>query len=275
MRQSRRAVIAALSAGLSLAFTRGSGARTVAAASPATPEVIASLAPKGRLRAAINVGNVVVAPRDPANGQPRGVSVDIAHEIGRRLGVPVEQVVYPAAAAAVDRQAADDWDIAFLGAEPERAAVIAFTAPYLYVEGTYLVKGGAPFQTVADLDRPGLRIATGRGSAYDLHLARTLKQAEIIRAPSSAAAIELFLTEGLDAAAGVRQALVEYANTTSGLRVLPDSYMRIEQAVAAPQGRAVGFDWLATVIEELKASGFIRASLDRSGQTGAVVAPPA
>jgi polar amino acid transport system substrate-binding protein len=272
----RRALIAALPAAASLGAASGLGAQTVGPAAPApTTRIRASLAPRGRLRAAINVGNVVVAPRDPASGAPRGVSVDIANELGRRLGVPVEQVVYPAASAVVTNQVADDWDVAFLGAEPERAAVIAFTAPYVFVEGTYLVRAASPYRSVAELDRPGIRIATGQGSAYDLYLTRTLKQAGFVRAPSSAAAIAVFLEENLDAAAGVRQALVEAQAATPGLRVLDDSFMRIEQAVAAPQGRTEGFRWLAAVIEELKASGFIRSSLDRSGQTGAVVAPPA
>lgn len=268
MQIARRALIAAAAGAFAPGFLR-------AQAPAPSSAVIASLTPKGRLRAAINTGNVVVAPKHPQTGAPFGVSVDIAHELGRRLGVPVELVVHPSAAAVVESRQADDWDIAFMGAEPERAAVIAFTAPYVFIEGTYLVRTDAPFRNVDDLDQPGVRIATGERSAYDLHLTRTLRQAAFVRAPSSAAAIEVFLEQGLDAAAGVRQALLETAAGQPGLRVLPDSFMRIEQAVAAPQGRNPGFAWLWAAIEEMKASGFVRASLDRSGQGAAVVAPPA
>lgn len=248
----------------------------VQAQSPqAPPAVVAGLAPTGRLRVAINLGNVVIAQKDPATGTPRGVSVDIAHELGRRLGVPVDIAVYDAAGAMVAAQLKDQWDVAFLGAEPERMAILDFTAPYVLIEGTYLVRAASPVRAVTDLDRPGARIAAGRGSAYDLYLTRNLKAATLLRAPTSLAAIDLFRNDGLDAAAGVREALVEAAAADPSLRVLPDSYMQIGQGVAVPRGREVGARYLTALVEELKASGFVRRALDRAGQTAAKVAPPA
>jgi polar amino acid transport system substrate-binding protein len=242
---------------------------------PVTPQIAASLAPTGRLKVGINFGNVVIAQKDPTTGAPRGVAVDIAHELGRRLGVPVDVVVYDAAGAMVAAQARDGWDVAFLGAEPERMAVLDFTAPYVVIEGTYLVRDASAWRSVAELDRPGVRIAAGLNSAYDLYLSRNLKAAALQRAPTSSAAIALFQSENLDAAAGVREALVDAAKATPGLRVLGDSYMQIGQAVAVPKGRPVGQAYLAALIEALKADGFVRAALDRSGQTGALVGAPA
>lgn len=241
----------------------------------APPAVAAALAPTGRLRVAINVGNVVIAQKDAATGAVRGVSVDIAHELGRRLATPVDITVYEAAGAMVAAQPKDQWDVAFLGAEPERMAVLDFTAPYVLIEGSYLVRRASPARAVADLDLPGARIAAGRGSAYDLFLTRNLKQATLLRATTSLAAIVLFKAEGLDAAAGVREALAEAAAADPSLWVLPDSYMQIGQGVAVPKGRAVGARYLAALVEELKASGFVRAALDRAGQAAAKVAPPA
>lgn len=241
----------------------------------APPEVVKDLAPTGRLRAAINFGNPVLAQRDPSTGAPRGVSVDLARELGRRLNVPVELVTFDAAGKVFDALGTNAWDVAFLAIEPARAAQIAFTAPYVLIEGTYLVPASSPLRAIEDVDRDGVRIAVGNKSAYDLYLSRTLKRARIVRAPTSPAAIELFMTDRLDAAAGVRQPLVEFARSHPNLRVMDGRFMAIEQAMGTPKGREAGARYLREFVEEMKASGFVAAGLARSGQGDAAIAPPA
>ncbi len=233
------------------------------------------LAPTGRLRAAINFGNPVLAQKDAATGEPRGVSVDLARAVGERLGVPVDMVTFDAAGKVVEALKAGAWDLAFLAIDPVRAAEIAYTAPYVVIAGTYLVRAESPFRAVDDLDRDGVRIAVGRGAAYDLFLTRALKRAQIVRADTSAAAIDLFLAGGLDAAAGVRQPLSAAASAHQGLRVIDGRFTAIEQAMGVPRARAAGLPWLRAFIEEMKASGFVAAALARSGQGDAAVAPAA
>lgn len=236
-------------------------------------DLIAELAPSGVLRAAINLGNVVLAFDDPAQG-PSGVTVDLARALAADLGVELERIPYPTAGAVIPGLTADRWDIAFLAGEPERAALIQFTAPYVYIDATYLVREDAPFRKAADLDAAGVRIAVGKGAAYDLALTRLLKAASLVRAATSAAAIDQFMDEGLEAAAGIRQALDDAAKVRPGYRVLADSFSRVEQGMAVPQGRPLAAAYVAAFLEEKKASGFIREALDRHGQASATVAPP-
>ena len=239
-----------------------------------SPEVIRELAPTGELRAAINLGNPVLAQKDSATGALRGVSVDLAHELGRRLGVGVRLVTFDAAGKVFAALAESACDVAFLARDPDRAREILFTAPYVIIEGTYLVREGAPFRAVEDLDRPAVRIAVGRGAAYDLFLSRTLKHAELVRSETSSAAVELFLQAGLDAAAGVKNSLVAHARSLPGVRVIEGRFTVIEQAMGTPRERAVAGNYLQAFIEELKGNGFIAGALERSGQRDAVVAPP-
>ena len=234
--------------------------------------VLADLAPTGRLRAAINTGNAVLV-QVGADGTPTGITVELARELGRRLGTPVDLRTYPGANAVFLDRDAGVWDIAFLAAEPERAAQIAFTPPYVHIEATFLVQAGSRYQSVHELDHAAARIATVQGAAYDLVLSRTLQHATVVRHKNLAEALAAFSAEGFDAVAGIRQALDAVAG--AGMRVLPDSFSRIEQAMAVPKGRDAGLRHLAAFLEELKASGFIRACLDRAGQGDAVVAPPA
>lgn len=247
----------------------------VAMANEISPDVVAALAPQGRIRAAINYGNPVLAQQDPATGAPRGVSAALARELGQRLGMPVEFVPFDAAGKVFDALKTGSWDVAFLAIDPVRAAGIDFTAPYVVIEGTYLVPAGSPLDSIEAVDRPGIRIAVGRGSAYDLYLTRALKQAQRIEAPSSAAALDLFLSDKLDAAAGVRQPLLAFAVSHPGVRVLPGRFMAIEQAVAIPKGRPAGARYLSGFVEEVKASGFVARALAESGQSEATVAPAA
>jgi polar amino acid transport system substrate-binding protein len=235
--------------------------------------VLGDIAPTGVVRAAINVGNPVLAGKDPAGGEPHGVSVDIAREVGKRLGRPVEFIVFETAGLVVDALARGEWDVAFLANEPARADRVTFSAPYVVIEGTYLLWKDAPYASTSELDQPGIRIAVGRNAAYDLHLTRALKQAEIVRAEDSAAATELFYRDRLEAGAGVRQALEAFAADKPDLRILPDAFMSIRQTVASPPGRPAGSAWLQSLVEELKSSGWVRAALDRHGKADVPVAP--
>jgi len=239
------------------------------------PGARSELAPSGKLRAAINFGNPVLAQKDPTTGEPRGVSVDLARELGRRLGVPVELVTFDAAGKVFDALKMRAWDIAFLAIDMERAAEIAFTAPYVVIEGTYLVPADSPLRTVEDVDRDGVRVAVGHKSAYDLYLTRTLKRAQLVRVPTSPSAIDVFLKDKLEAVAGVKQPLLQFAKTNPNVRVMDGRFMVIEQAMGMPKGRDAGARYLREFVEEMKVSGFVARGLERSGQGDAAVAPKA
>ena len=232
-----------------------------------------TIAPTGHLRAAINLGNPVLAQKDPRTGELRGVTVELARELGRRLDVPVELVAFDAAGKVFEALQRDAWDVAFLAIDPVRAGEITFTAPYVIIEGTYLVPEASPLRAIDDLDRAGVRIVVGRGSAYDLYLTRSLARAELVRVPTSAEAMDVFVRDRLEAAAGVKQSIVAYAGTHPGLRVIPGRFMVIEQAVGLPKARDGAAAYVRAFVEEMKASGFVAAALAASGQADAAVAP--
>lgn len=236
--------------------------------------LVQQLAPGGVLRAAINYGNPVLAQKDPASGQPRGVSVDLARELARRLSLQLELVSFDAAGKVFEALKSAAWDVAFLARDPVRAAEITFTGPYVIIEGTYLVRSEASFSGVEDLDREGVRIAVGQGAAYDLYLTRTLKNAQLVRAATSPQAIDLFLSQSLEAAAGVRQPLEAFASTSRGVRVIQGRFTAIEQCMGIPNGRTAASEYLFRFVEEMKSSGFVAGALERSGQQAAAVAPP-
>ena len=245
-----------------------SAAVAAAAAAPAsTPEVVTALAPSGKLRAAINFGNPVLATRDAATGEPSGVSVDLARELGKRIGVPVELVLYPAAGKVVEGLKSNAWDVAFVAIDPARAVDLEFTAPYVIIEGAYLAPADSPIRSNSEVDRDGVRIAVGAGSAYDLYLSRELKRAQLVRAPTSPVVVDTMVAQKLDVAAGAKR--------VPGVRLLDGRFMVIEQAMATPRGREAGARYLAAFVEEMKASGFVAAALVRHGIAGATIAPPA
>ena len=237
-----------------------------------SPETLKELAPTGRLRASINLGNVVLAQGTPE--APRGVSVDLARELARRAGVPVELVTWPAAKPSFDTVKAGNADIGFLAHEPARAAEVEFTAPYVEIEGSYMVLKSSQITSNEEVDRSGVRIAVGPGSAYDLYLTRTLKIAQLVRSHigGGTANIELFLEEKLEVAAGVRQALEAWAAKDASVRILPGRFMVIAQAMALPKGRLLAAAYVKAFIEEMKASGFVAEGLKRSGQSATVAA---
>lgn len=237
--------------------------------------VVKELASTGKLRAGINLGNAVLAQKS-ASGELGGVSVDLARELGKRLGVPVELVPFQAAGRSFAAMAKGQLDIAFFAIEPKRAAEVAFSPPYVVIEGAYMVPKESPLKTPADVDRPGIRVGVGLGSAYDLYLTRTLKNATIVRAKvgGGQASIDLFYAEKLDAAAGVRQPLDAHAKTDPNVRVMEQRFMEIRQAMGLPQGRPLAARYVRDFIEDMKKSGFVAAALKRSNQD-AMVAPPA
>src|SRR3954468_20734233 len=248
---------------------------TAAASEAAPAETIRELAASGRLRAAINFGNLVLAQKDPATGEARGVSVDLAREIGKRLGVPVELVLFEGAGAVVAAAAQNDWDVAFLAIDPVRGRELAYTAPYVLIEGTYLAQDGSSLRAIEEVDAPGLRIGVSEGSAYDLYLTRSLKQAQLVRNRSLADTMDSLAAGRIDVVAGVRQALESAAKERGGMRVFPGRFMAIEQAVATLHGREAGLAFLKRFVEEAKASGFVAEALARTGQSSAGVAPAA
>jgi polar amino acid transport system substrate-binding protein len=239
-----------------------------------SPDIVKDFAPTGTLRAAINQGNTVLAQKGK-NGEPLGITVDLARELARRLGVPIELITFDAAGKVFDALKRGVWDVAFLAVEPVRAAEIDFTAPYVLIEGTYMVRKDSPIKAIEDADKAGIRIAVATGSAYDLYLSRTLKHATLVRAPTGPEAMQMFVRERLDAAGGVRQPLVEFAAANPALKVMDGRFMAIQQAMGMPRGRAKAPAYLRGFVEEMKASGFVAEALKRSNQPDAVVAPPA
>lgn len=238
-----------------------------------TSAVLDDLAPGGVLRAAINLGNPVLA-QPGSDGRPRGVSVALAEALARELGVALEMEVFDAAGKVFAALAEGRWNVAFLAIEPVREQQIAFSAPYVVIEGTYLVDRDSLFRHVDDLDQPGHRIAVGKGAAYDLYLTRTLRHAELVRADTSAAAVDLFLDQRLDAAAGVRQPLLKAAAAHAQLRVLDGHFTAIRQAMAVPRARTAGAEFVRAFVERQKAAGLVAEGLMASGQADVVVAPP-
>ena len=238
-------------------------------------DLIASFAPTGTLRASINVGNPILANLD-ANGQPFGVSIDLARGFAQLLGVGIELVVFDAAGKSVEAVTQEQADFGFFAVDPVRGAGIAFTAPYVLIEGAYLVREDSPITDNAEVDRAGNRVVVGKGSAYDLHLSREIQHAEILRAPTSPAVVDTFIAQGAEVAAGVKQQLQADARRLPGLRLLPGRFMVIQQAMGLPKGRgAAAAQLLHKYVEDMKASGFVADALLRHGIQGASVAPAA
>ncbi len=233
-----------------------------------SPDVLKDLASTGTLRASINLGNIVLAQGTPE--KPNGITPELARELARRLGVPVALSCFDAAGKAFEAMKAGKVDIVFLAIEPVRAAEIEFTAPYVIIEGVYMVPVGSALKSVAEVDSAGIRIAVNKGSAYDLYLSRTLKHATLMRGEDG---VGLFKKDKLEAAGGVRQPLEAYAKTDPNVRVMAGRFMAIQQAMGVPKGRPRAHAHLREFVEEMKASGFCADALKRSNQPDAQVAP--
>ncbi len=230
----------------------------------------AALAPTGKLRAAINVGNPILAGVDKTTGEPCGVSVDIARELAHRLGTALECVVVEAAAKSVETVAGGHADVGFFAVDPVRGAAIAFTEPYILIEGCYLVRQDSPIRDNTQVDAPGMRIAAGAGSAYDLFLTRQLKRATIVRVPTSPAVVDAFIQQGLEVAAGVKQQLQADAARHGALRLIEEPFMIIRQAMGLAKERGdSAAQYLRTFVDDLRASDFVREALTRHRIEGA------
>jgi len=239
------------------------------------PAVRADLASTGKLRAGINYGNFILATKDPASGESRGVAVDLMQELGRRLGVPVEIIAYDSVGAMVDAAKTGAWDIAFLGSEPAREAVISFTAAYLEIEATYLVPTGSPLRAAADVDREGVRVAAPTRANYELFLTRSLQRAKLVSAPNAGAAFDLLVKGQVDALAGLKQGLMGLAAKLPGSRMLDGRFMAVQQSIGVPKGRDAGLSYLRGFVEDAKASGLVGRAIEKTGAHGVSVAPRA
>ena len=233
------------------------------------------LAPTGKLRVGINYGNLVLASKDPASGELRGVAVDLGREIGRRIGVAVELVGFEAAGKMFDAVKVGAWDIAFLAVDPGRAGDIDFAPPYIEIEGVYLAPAGSALRVNADVDRDGIRVGVSGKSAYDLFLSRELKQAQLVRASSQDTAIDLITSGKVDVLAGVRQHLEANLAKVPGGRIFAERFMAIQQSLGIVKGRAEGAKYLREFIEDVKASGFVTRAIEKAGVKGVSIAPPA
>jgi len=214
-----------------------------------TPAVRADLAPTGTLRAGINYGNFILAQKDEASGESRGVAIDLTRELAQRLGVPVALIAYTSVAAMVDAAKTGAWDIAFLGIDPAREGEIGFTAAYLEIEATYLVPAGSALSAVADVDRKGVRVAAPARANYELFLSRRLTRAQLV--------------------------LIGLAARLPGSRMLDGQFMKVPQAVGVPRGRDAGLAYLRGFVEDAKASGLVARAIEKTGARGVSVAPKA
>ena len=237
-------------------------------------ELLQTIAPTGKLRASINVGNPILANKDPVSGKPFGVSIDLANAFAKQLGLEVELVVFDSAGKSVEAVTQEQADIGFFAIDPLRGEGIAFTAAYVLIEGSYLVKNNSAIQQNDQVDSKGNRIVVGKGSAYDLFLAREIQSAEIVRAPTSPTVVDVFLEGGYEVAAGVTQQLQADAIKNPGLRLLPGRFMVINQAMGLPKSRGEEAALLLSqFVEEMKANHFVAEALKRHHIQGASVAP--
>ena len=240
-----------------------------------SPEIIADLAPTGVLRAGINLSNfLLVTGKSPA-GDPEGVAPDMAREIARRLGVPVKYVTFKSPGELADQAGNGVWDVGLIGAEPQRAETIAFTAAYVEIEATYLVPGGSHLKTIADVDATGVRIAVAGRSAYGLWLDRNIKHAELVRTDSLGGATEQFMAGKLEALAGLKPGLLADLDKLPGARILDGKFMSVQQAIGTAKKNTAGAAYLRDFVEETKASGLVARLIERHKVRGLSVAPAA
>ena len=240
-----------------------------------SPAARAELAPSGTLRVGINHSNFLLVNPGSPQGAPRGIAPDLGAELARRLGVPVAYVSFAGAGETADAVKKDAWDVAFLGAEPQRANEIAFSAAYLEIPVTYLVPAGSPIRSIAEVDRTGVRVAVSAKSAYDLFLTRSLRHATLVRAEGLPAAFELFKLQRLEALAGLRPGLLADCGKVPGSRLLDGQVTAVQQAIGTPKARMEGARYLREFAEEVKASGLVAQLIEKHGVHGVKVAPPA
>src|SRR5262245_22390827 len=239
-----------------------------------SPQARSELAPTGKLRVAINFGNPQFAKRE-AGGEGSGITIDLARELGRRLGTPVEILGFDSGGQLTEGLKKGGWDVAFMAYEPAREAEVNFAGAFAEIDSTYLVPPGSPLRNASEVDREGVRVAVSAGGGNDLFLSRTLKRAQLVRAKGSAAARKMFVDDKLEAYAGLKPALIEYSADLPGSRVLDGRYTVIPYSAGTAKGRDAGNRYLRDFVEDAKASGFIARSMEKNGIRGVSVAPPA
>ena len=238
-------------------------------------DVVAELTSTGVLRAGINMSNFLLVTGKRPNGDPDGVSPDVAEEIARRLGVPLELVAFKSPGELGDQAGNNVWDIGNIGAEPQRAKTIAFTAAYCEIESTYLVPAGSSIKTIADVDKPGIRIAVAGRSAYGLWLENNIKHAKLVTTDGLDGSFNAFVAQKLEALAGLRPRLIDDVKKLPGARILDGQFSAVQQAVGTPRKNQAAAAWLHGVVEELMASGFIAKAIEKHKAFGLSVAPKA
>ncbi|HEX2198530.1 MAG TPA: transporter substrate-binding domain-containing protein [Burkholderiales bacterium] len=242
---------------------------------PISMEARAELAPGGRLRVGINHSNFLIVNPGSPFGAPKGIAPDLALELGKRAGVPVEFVSFDAAGKLADAVKSAEVDVGFLGNEPQRADVIAFSPAYVELPVTFLVPAGSPIRSLADVDRAGVRIAVSARSAYDLYLSRNLKHAQLARAEGIPASAKLFVEQKLEALAGLKPGLMAEAQKLPGARVLEGQVTSVQQSIGAPKSRQAAARFLREFVEDVKRSGLVAQAVQKHGVKGIDVAPPA
>jgi polar amino acid transport system substrate-binding protein len=244
-------------------------------APPISPAARSELAPTGKLRVGINYGNFLLVTSYTPGAEPRGPAPDLGRELARRLGVPVEFIAFDTAGKLADGVKSGAWDVAFLGAEPQRAGEIAFTAAYLEIPATYLVPAGSPIRSVAEVDRDGMRIAVTERAAYELYLSRTIKRAQLVKTQGVDGAFNRFVADKLDALSGLKPRLLQDLAKLPGARVLDGQFTAVQQAIGAPKGRDAAARYLREFVEDVKTSGLVADAIARNSVSGVSVAPPA
>jgi polar amino acid transport system substrate-binding protein len=245
-----------------------------AMATEITPAIRSELAPSGKLRVGLNHGNFLLVTPGSSGTDPRGVASDVARELGRRVGVSVEFIKFDSAGK-LDGVKTGAWDVAFLGAEPQRAAEIAFTAAYLEIPSTYLVPAGSPIRSVDEVDREGVRIAVAEQSAYGLYLSRTVKHARLVLTQGVDGSFDVFVSQKLEALAGLKPRLLTDVQKLPGARILDGQFTGVQQAIGTPRSRTAAATYLKAFVEEVKASGLVADAIAKNAVQGVTVAPPA
>ncbi len=240
-----------------------------------SPEIVKELAPTGVLRAGINLGNFLLVTGKSASGDPEGVSPDMARAIADKLGVPVQYVPFAKPGELADEAGKNVWDIGLIGAEPQRAEKIAFSAAYVEIESTYLVPPGSPLKTIADVDAKGVRIVSTARAAYDLWLERNIKNAELLRVNSMDEAFAKFTGEKLEALAGLKPRLLADLEKLPGGRIIDGQFAAVQQAIGTARANTAGAAFIAQFVEEAKASGFVASLIEKHKVIGLSVAPKA
>ena len=240
-----------------------------------SPDVVSQLAPTGVLRAGINMSNFLLVTGETAGGDPDGVSPDMAAAIAEKLGVPCKLVPFKSPGEVADAAGKNIWDIGNIGAEPQRAKVMDFTAAYVEIEATYMVPANSPIQSIEEVDREGVRIAHPPRSAYGLWLANNIKHATLVPAEGLGGAFDLFVNEGLDALAGLRPGLIKDIEKVPGARMLDGQFSAVQQAVGVNKGNAAAYVFVKEFVEEAKASGFVAGLIEKHGVVGRLSVAPA